>query len=338
MSIIEVENLFKEFKLKVKDPGFGGSVKSVFKPVYKTITAVDDISFDVQEGQLLAFIGPNGAGKSTTIKIFTGILFPTEGKVDILGMIPWKDRQKLSFKIGSVFGQKSQLWYHLPPIDSFELLGAIYEIPKNDLKQRIKYLTEIFELEEFMKTPVRKLSLGQRMRCEIAGCLIHRPKILFLDEPTIGLDVVVKLRIRDLIKDLNKNEGLTIFLTSHDAGDIEDLCKRVIIINHGKIILDTAVSKLKRHFLHFKIIGAKISGDFPAPDWEGVEIIKHTVQGIKIKVNTAKIKTEEIISRLMNLGEVMDINISDPPLEEVITAIYQNKNTMEWDNEQRIYR
>ena len=338
MSVIKVDNLFKDFKIKLKGSGLSGSLKSMFKPEYKSIVAVDNISFEVPKGELLAFIGPNGAGKSTTIKMLTGILFPSSGQVDIFGLTPWKHRQKLSFKIGSVFGQKSQLWYHLPPLDSFELLGAIYEIQGDKLKSRIKYLTEIFELEELLTTPVRKLSLGQRMRCEIAGSLIHNPEVLFLDEPTIGLDVVVKLKIRDLIKDLNKKEGLTIFLTSHDAGDVEDLCKRVIVVNHGKTILDTSVSKLKRHFLNYKIIGAKIAGEVPVTEWEGVEVIKHTVHGIKFKVNTEIIKIEDVISRLMSVGEVIDINITDPPLEEVITAIYQNQDSIEWDEEQSAYK
>lgn len=245
MKIIEVKNLNKEFKVKEKEKGIKGSIKSIFKPKYKTIKAVNNINFSVEEGEMLAFIGPNGAGKSTTIKMLTGILYPTSGEIKIMDLDPSKQRKQLAYKIGTVFGQKEQLWTHLTPYDNFKFFGAIYDMPENIIEKKIEELKNTFKLQEFINTPVRNLSLGQRIRCEIVAALIHEPEILFLDEPTIGLDPVIKENVRALIKKMNKEYKTTIFLTSHDIGDIEKLCKRVIIINYGKIILDSSMEKLK---------------------------------------------------------------------------------------------
>ena len=242
MSIIEVKGLNKKFKVKEKEKGIKGSLKSIIKPKYKIINAVNDINLNVEQGEMLAFIGPNGAGKSTTIKMLTGILYPTSGEISVLGLNPSKKRKQLAYKIGTVFGQKEQLWTHLTPYDNFKFFGAIYDIQDNEIEERIEELKKTFELDEFINTPVRNLSLGQRIRCEIVAALIHKPQILFLDEPTIGLDPVVKENIRKLIKKMNKEFNTTIFLTSHDIGDIEKLCKRVVIINHGKIITILAES------------------------------------------------------------------------------------------------
>ncbi len=245
MNIIEVKNLNKRFTVKQKEKGIKGSIKSIIKPKYKKIRAVNNISFTVEKGEMLAFIGPNGAGESTTIKMLTGILYPTSGEIIVNGINPAKQRKKLAYKIGTVFGQKEQLWTHLTPYDNFKFFGAIYDIPNDEIEDRIEELSNTFELQEFINTPVRNLSLGQRIRCEMVAALIHKPEILFLDEPTIGLDPVVKKNIRKLIKKMNKELGTTIFLTSHDVGDIEKLCKRVIIINKGKIIMDDTMQNLK---------------------------------------------------------------------------------------------
>ena len=253
MSIIEVKGLNKKFKVKEKEKGIKGSLKSIIKPKYKTINAVNDINFNVEQGEMLAFIGPNGAGKSTTIKMLTGILYPTSGEITVLGLNPSKKRKQLAYKIGTVFGQKEQLWTHLTPYDNFKFFGAIYDIPDNEIEERIEELKKTFELDEFINTPVRNLSLGQRIRCEIVAALIHKPQILFLDEPTIGLDPVVKENIRKLIKKMNKELGTTIFLTSHDIGDIEKLCKRVVIINHGKIIMDDSMKNIKSNYTNIPL-------------------------------------------------------------------------------------
>ncbi len=324
LNIITVEHLNKIFKTKVKKEGFRQSVRSILRPQYKTVKAVSDIGFSVQKGEMLAFIGPNGAGKSTTIKMLTGILYPTSGTIDVLGMNPVNDRMKLSFRIGSVFGQKSQLWFHLPPGDSFKLLGSIFEIPARELRKRISFLRELFEIEDLMDIPVRKLSLGQRIRCEIAGSLLHRPDIIFLDEPTIGLDVVVKQKIRDLVKRLNREEDVTIFLTSHDVGDIEQLCKRAIIINNGEIVLDESIKKIKYNYLKKKVIDVKYSENIDLKlDIPSMTIVKAKDYSAKIEVDISSGTIEEAVDKLMRVGSVMDINISDQPLEEIISDIYQ---------------
>ena len=245
MKAIEAENLSKTFLVKQKEKGMKGSIKAIFHPHTKRIRAVSNVSFSVEEGEILAFIGPNGAGKSTTIKMLTGILYPDGGHVEVLGINPVKKRKQLAYEIGTVFGQKEQLWTHLTPYDNFRFFGAIYDIPNKETETRIKELSDIFDLGAFINTPVRNLSLGQRIRCEITASLIHKPKVLFLDEPTIGLDPVVKENVRMLIQQMNQEFHTTIFLTSHDIGDIEKLCQRIIIVNSGHIVLDDSMEHLK---------------------------------------------------------------------------------------------
>jgi ABC-2 type transport system ATP-binding protein len=322
MSIIKVSNLNKTFKVKTKEEGLRGSFKSMFSPSYREIKAVNNISFEVEKGEILAFIGPNGAGKSTTIKMMTGILYPSSGDIEVLGMNPAKKRKELSYKIGTVFGQKSQLWFHLPPLDSFQLLGNIYEMDKLKLQKRISLLKEIFEIGDLMDVPVRKLSLGQRIRCEIAASILHEPEIIFLDEPTIGLDVVVKQKIRELILQLNKEEKTTIFLTSHDSGDIEQLCKRAIIINHGEVVLNETIKSLKHDYLNKKIIQIKYNEIVNLENCN-VDIIKNKGNAIKVQVDTSKEDIDQVLTELIKCGKVNDITISEPPLEEIISHIYK---------------
>src|SRR5437763_4509360 len=254
MPIIEVESLAKTFRTRERAAGLAGSLRSFVAPQYREREAVKHISFSLEPGEILAFIGPNGAGKSTTIKMLTGILYPSDGKAHVLGLTPWQQRRKLAFRIASVFGQKSQLWYHLPPQDTFGLLARIYELDMNEYRKRRDFLVDVFDIADYMRTPARKLSLGERMRCELAAALLHRPSVIFLDEPTIGLDVIAKQRIRDLIGQLQVEEGVTVFVTSHDAGDIEQVCRRAIVINHGEIILDAPVARLKRDYLQVKTV------------------------------------------------------------------------------------
>lgn len=330
MSIIKVQNLCKTFKVKTKEAGLIGSFRSIYSPSFREIQAVNNVSFEVEKGEILAFIGPNGAGKSTTIKMMTGILTPSSGSIEVLGLNPSEDRKKLSYKIGTVFGQKSQLWFHLPPLDSFNLLGGIYEIDKVTLKKRIELLKETFEIGDLMDIPVRKLSLGQRIRCEIAASILHEPEIIFLDEPTIGLDVVVKQKIRELITALNREEKTTIFLTSHDAGDIEQLCKRAIIINHGEVVLNETIKKLKHDFLNKKIIQIKFNETVNLGR-HNLNIIKNKGDAVKVQVDTSKEDIEEVLTELIKCGKVNDITISEPPLEEVISYIYK-QNTEDYEN------
>jgi ABC-2 type transport system ATP-binding protein len=324
MAIIEATNLTKDYKIRTKQPGLSGSIASLIRPTTKVVNAVNGISLSVERGEILAFIGPNGAGKSTTIKMLTGILYPTAGKMSVLGLDPIKDRKKLAYEIGTVFGQKSQLWFHLPPLDSFRLLGKIYEMDSKKLAARIETLKEVFEIGDLMQVPVRKMSLGQRVRCEIAASILHEPKIIFLDEPTIGLDVVVKQKIRELIVQVNRDHQTTIFLTSHDAGDIEQLCKRAIIINHGEVVLDESIKSLKYNYLSRKVISIKY--DEPViPTGVGVEVLKHKGSGLKVEVDTRVQDIDEVLMRLIKLGKVVDITITEAPLEEIISMIYQRQ-------------
>jgi len=332
MSIITVNDLSKSFQTKIKKPGLKGSLSSVIHPEMKMVQAVDHIDLSVNEGELLAFIGPNGAGKSTMIKMLTGILRPTNGSMKVLGYDPNKDRMALSYHIGSVFGQKSQLWFHLPPEDSFRLLGKIYEIPIHRLRQRMDYLTQVFEIQDLLNIPVRKMSLGQRIRCEIAASLLHEPKIIFLDEPTIGLDIIVKQKIRDLIKTVNREEKTTIFLTSHDAGDIEELCKRVVVVNHGRIVTDESIKNLKQNYLNKKVISIKYASLIHVEDKE-INVIKQKGYGIKVEVDSLQMDIQTVIGKLMTYGRVVDITIEDPPMDEIIAAIYKKQNS--YDSEER---
>ena len=323
MAVIQVNNLSKDFKVKVKEKGLKGSLKSLVKPKYKIIKAVKNVSFSVEKGEMIAFIGPNGAGKSTSIKMMTGILYPDKGDIDILGYNPVKDRKKLAYEIGCVFGQKEQLWTHLTPYDNFKFFGAIYDIPESIVEKKIKDLNDLFELNEFINTPVRNLSLGQRIRCEIVASLIHEPKILFLDEPTIGLDPVVKENIRTLIKRMNKEYKTTVVLTSHDVSDIEKLCKRVIIVNKGQIVLDDSMENLKYHYLNKKIVEAKMKEKVNLDDEEGITILKDKGYNLKIEVDTKKRSVSDAL-KLLNPDNIVDINISNIPLENIISEIYKD--------------
>ena len=322
MAIIEVKNLSKSFKVKQKEKGLIGSLKTLFKPKYNIIKAVKDISFEVDEGEIIAFIGPNGAGKSTSIKMMTGILYPDEGDIRVYGLSPMKDRKKLAYNIGCVFGQKEQLWTHLTPYDNFRFFGAIYDLPKDKIESKIKEFEKIFNIKDFINTPVRNLSLGQRIICEIIASLIHEPKILFLDEPTIGLDPVIKESIRELIKKMNKEYKTTIVLTSHDVSDIEKLCKRVIIINKGKLVLDDSMENLKYHYLNKKIIDAKMKEKIDLDDKDGITIIKDKDYNLKLEVDLKKRKISDAI-KMLNPENIIDINISNVPLEQIISEIYK---------------
>ncbi len=316
MHAVEVKSLQKVFALRK-----GGFLSTKVEPV----VAIDSIDLTVELGESVAFIGPNGAGKSTTIKILTGIMRPSGGSARVLGLTPWLERARLAYRIGAVFGQRSQLWYHLPPHDSFELLARIYNLPKNDYQQRRKMLIDRFCLGDFIHTSVRKLSLGQRMRAEIAASLLHAPQVIFLDEPTIGLDVIARQELRDLMREWNRDDGITIFLTSHDTGDIENMAKRVLVINHGQVVLDDSVSSMRSRLLGEKVIFAKFQDEPPALFIPGATIIERAEYSLKLKVNTNIIDLNEVITTILKAGRVVDINIEDPPLEEVIARIYNER-------------
>jgi ABC-2 type transport system ATP-binding protein len=324
MTAVVVAGLGKTFQVKQKPPGLRGSLSALIRPRWRTVKAVEDVRFALPAGEILGFIGPNGAGKSTTIKMLAGILHPTTGHAEVLGYVPWRDRRQLSYHIGSVFGQKPQLWYHLPPEDTFRLFARIYELDMRDYQRRRDELVDLFDIERLMSVPVRKLSLGQRMRCEIVASLLHRPKVLFLDEPTIGLDVVAKEKIRQAIRNMNEEDGTTVFLTSHDAGDIEKLCRRVIVINHGRIIFDDRTSVLKRQHLRRKIVDVRfaepIQGELALA---GVTVLKQGTFGAKLMFDAREREVEGVIQAIMGVAPCQDITISDPPMEEIIREIYQ---------------
>ena len=320
-SIIKVKNLKKSFKIRLKKPGFFSGIKSLISPDFKQVMAVDDISFNVNEGELVAFIGPNGAGKSTTIKMLTGILFPTSGFINVLGYNPNLQREKLAYFIGSVFGQKPQLWYHLPAIDTYNLYSKIYELNPKEFTERLNFLIDSFEIQNLLNVPVRKLSLGQRMRCEIVASLLHKPKVIFLDEPTIGLDVVAKQKIREVIKYLNEKEKVTIFLTSHDAGDVEALAERTIVINYGKILFDDSTENFKRQYIKSKLVELVLDGRGEEFNFPEGKILEKSRFKILIELPLGY-PIDKLINYTTAKYKIRDINIEDPSMEEIITDIY----------------
>jgi ABC-2 type transport system ATP-binding protein len=312
MATIETKELSKTFRIRT-----GRQTR--------TIEAVKDVTFSVESGERLAYIGPNGAGKSTSIKMLTGILHPTAGEARVLGYVPWKERTQLAREIGALFGQRSQLWAELPARAGFELLAAIYRIERGEAKKRIRELEELLDAGDLFDVPTRNLSLGQRMRCELAASILHKPKVLFLDEPTIGLDLVAKQRFRSLIVRLNETQGTTIFLTSHDVADIEHVARRVVVINFGTIIFDDKVSALRRSVLTSKLIEVRFEAEPPSLDLEGVHIVKASGEGYKLEVDIRKRSIREVLDELLDHHPVADISVVDPPLEDVIARIYQEK-------------
>jgi ABC-2 type transport system ATP-binding protein len=321
--IIAVNDLSKVFQLKQQQTGFWGRVTSLFAPTMHSVVAVDAISFSVQPGACLAFIGPNGAGKSTVIKMLAGIMTASDGTVRVLGLDPAEHRQKLAYHIGTVFGQRSQLWYHLCPLDTYNLLSRLYELDRKAYEDRLNFLVQSFDIGDLLKTPVRKLSLGQRMRCEIVASLLHRPKVIFLDEPTIGLDVIAKEQIRDVIRFLNHEEKVTIFLTSHDAGDIEALAQRTIVINHGRLIFDDSTERLKTNFITTKVVELVAEQSIAAFAFEGGKIVERSKHSIKIELDPTKVSLDALMSYALGAFNIKDINIYDPPMEQIIAHIYQ---------------
>jgi len=321
---IEISHLTKKFTFPVKNKK-AGWLKNLLSPEKREVVAVSDISFSVGAGERVAFIGPNGAGKSTTIKMLTGILFPTSGTMNVLGYDPTKERKKLAYQIGTVFGQRSQLLPNLPLTDSLEFFGVMYDLTDTQIKKRVAELTELFSLGEFIDQPVRKLSLGQRMRAEVAASLIHKPKLILLDEPTIGLDVVAKKALRDLLLTINKEEKTTIFLTSHDVGDIESLCERTIIVNRGTVIKDLPTADLAKSFAFEKYIDLIPTDKFlsfaelPA----GIRYLNREPNKITIAVNTDKTSTKDALKAMLDLYDIEDIDVYNADTETVIRHIYE---------------
>lgn len=330
--MISVNNLRKEFKKTIKEPGLRGSIKSLFKPKTEKIVAVNDISFEVPEGEILGFIGSNGAGKSTVIKMLTGILTPTSGNCTINGRNPRENRKNYVKEIGVVFGQRTQLWWDLPLLETYGVLKEIYEVPDSKYHKRMAFLNEVLDLESFITSPVRTLSLGQRMRADIAASLLHSPKVLFLDEPTIGLDVVVKDNIRNAIEYINKEEKTTVILTTHDLADIEMLSKRIVMIDKGTNVFDGTISELKSRYgqireLHFdtdninveKVLGYKEQFDFNADDIT----VEQDGGQVKVRFNNSVVPVSDMLSYTLGKIRVNDISVKDADVEEIIRRLYK---------------
>lgn len=322
MDIITVNGLSKEYKIVKRDSGFKNALKSFIKREYRIVKAVDDISFKIKKGGIVGYIGPNGAGKSTTIKMLSGILAPDKGEINILGMNPVDDRIKYVKEIGVVFGQKSQLWWDIPAEDSFDLLKDIYKIPDEEYEKNKKELVEILHLEEIIKSPVRQLSLGERMKCELVASLLHSPKILFLDEPTIGLDAVSKVIVRDFIKKINKERKVTVILTTHDMADIESLTDRLIVIGHGHKLYDGSVRELKEKYSNEKIVEIIYENMKKIPKIDNTEIISNENGIIRIKIDTKKLTVSDITYKYSEVCEIKDINVIASSIDEIIYKLY----------------
>jgi len=311
MSAIEVRDLRKSFP-----PGRRSG---------RVIDAVRSISFVVEPGERIAYIGPNGAGKSTSIKILTGVLHPTSGDATVLGLVPWRRRRELARRIGALFGQRSQLWAELTPRESLELLAAIYGFDRGAARKRIAVVAGLFEADDLLDVPAHSLSLGQRMRCELAASMLHDPDVLFLDEPTIGLDLVAKQRFRDLLVRLNEERGTTILLTSHDVSDIEQVARRVIVINHGELIYDDQVSRMRRSLLARKLVEVRFEHAPATLELRAVEVLKSAETGYKLVVDTHVRGVRDVLDELLDGYPVADISVLDPPLEEIIASIYERR-------------
>lgn len=323
MSLIEVNHLYKQYYVAKRQEGMWGAVRSLFHREYLSKMAVQDVSFTIKAGEVVGYIGPNGAGKSTTIKMLTGILVPTSGDILVNGIIPYQERQKNARQIGVVFGQRTQLWWDLPTIESFELLKQVFQIPQQRYRENMNTFAEILGLGEFLQTPVRQLSLGQRMRADIAASLLHDPSILFLDEPTIGLDVVAKERMRTFIKEINQERGVTVILTTHDMSDIEKLCQRMILIDKGQVMYDGELARIKEKFGQQRLLIIDLEGEEPRFSVAGAEVIREEGNRKWLRFNRQQTSASQLINQISERYEIKDLAISDPEIDEMIRQIYE---------------
>lgn len=327
MPVISVKNLQKYYRIHEKEPGLKGSVKSFFKREYRNAKAVDDISFAIEQGELIGFIGQNGAGKTTTLKVLSGLLYPTGGEVSVLGYKPWDRKPEFQKQFSLVMGQKNQLWWDLPAIETFNLNKEIYEVPDAQYKKTLDALVELLDVKDILKVQVRKLSLGQRMKCELIAALLHNPKVLFLDEPTIGLDVVMQKTMRDFIKQYNREFNSTIILTSHYMEDVKELCKRIIIIDHGKIYFDGLLQEVIDKYARNKILTVVFEGNIKEKDLEEIGEVKE-IEGPLAKIVVPRKETAQRSIKLFQKFKVDDINIEEPPIEAIIREVFSNKEVM----------
>ena len=321
-SVIKISKLAKHYQVPEREAGLKAAAMGLIKRRYKTVKAVDEISFDIQPGEVVGFLGPNGAGKTTTLKMLSGLLYPTSGSTSVLGYEPSKRSHEFLRQITLVMGNRNQLAWDLPAMDSFDLQRAIYSIPVNEFKKTCDEFIELLELKDLVLKPIRNLSLGERMKMEIVGALLHKPKILFLDEPTLGLDVTMQKRIRSFIAEYNHRYGATVLLTSHYMADVEALCKRVVVIHHGRMLFDGDLSTLVEKFTAFKTVG--FTGNSASVDWSQYGEVMST-DGARVVLRVPKEKTSAITSRLWNELSVEDLTVEASPIEDVIESVFAVK-------------
>jgi len=325
MPLISVTRLRKEFKVFRHHRGALGAVRNLFTRDYKLVKAVDDVTFSIEPGELVGYLGPNGAGKSTTIKMLTGILVPTSGDLQVNGRVPWRERKAHVARIGAVFGQRNTLWWDLPVIESLDLLRHIYKIPAATYRRNLDHFRDMLALDDFIQTPVRSLSLGQLMRSNLAAALLHDPDVLFLDEPTIGLDVVAKERIRQFIQRLNRERGLTVILTTHDLSDMEKLCERVMMIDHGRLLFDGRLEELRQRFGGERELVVDFAEDYPDVSVEGARVIEREGPRVTYRFARDGITASDLIGRLSARYRLLDLSVREPEIEATVRRIYEER-------------
>lgn len=323
MPHIVVDDLVKTYRIAERRPGIWGALVGLAHRTYRTVRALDGVSFSIEPGELVGYIGPNGAGKSTTVKVLAGILVPDSGVCQVLGRTPWVDRIGHVRRIGVVFGQRTQLWWDLPVIESFELLRDIYAVPQVEYARSRDELIDMMRLSPLLDTPVRQLSLGQRMRCDLAAALLHNPSLLYLDEPTIGLDAVSKLAVRDHIKRLNRERGVTVMLTTHDMADIEALCTRIILISQGRILLDGTIDDLRRRVSGERRLIVDLERQEEWIDEPDIEVVRRDGARVHLRYNPTEVPTAELIARITTHYAIRDLFVEHPPIEEIIAQLYE---------------
>ncbi len=322
MPQIVVRDLVKSFEVAVRRPGLWGAVRGLFHRRRQIVRALDGVSFSVEAGEIVGYIGPNGAGKSTTVKVISGILVPDSGEVRILDRVPWRERVEHVRRIGVVFGQRTQLWWDLPVIESFELLRDIYRVPADEYARNRDELIGLLDLGPLLNVPVRQLSLGQRMRCDLAAALLHGPSILFLDEPTIGLDAVSKLAVRDFVRRLNRERGVTVILTTHDMDDIETLCRRVIVIHAGRILSDGSLGELRSQFGRERRLTVDLVNEKEEVSDPDARVMAREGHRVRLAFDPSRVSAADLIARVTARHAVSDLFVENPPIEEIIARIY----------------
>jgi len=319
---VEVIELSRSFRVSQRRAGALGVVRDLIAPRHQEVEAVRGLSFVIDPGERVAFVGPNGAGKSTTIKMLAGILEPSGGKVRVAGHVPCAERRRLAYRIGVVFGQRSQLWYHLPALDSLDLLARIYDLDPAVYRARRSLLTEQFEVGELLTKPVRQLSLGERMRVEILASLLHAPEILFLDEPTIGLDVVAKAALREHVRELSGRDGCSVLLTSHDTADMEEVCDRVIVIHRGALLIDAPIRTLRSEYVRAKVVSLRTQAAEVRWELSGTRVLECGPHSLRVEVDLDRVAVQQALRHALDLGGIQDVTVEDPPMDQVIREIY----------------